>query len=469
MKLEERTRLVSIVLADHDFSFALELILAKQRIDQGGGEKFHPAFDAVGGHRQVVVDALFARRAVELRTELGCSSDKVIGIRVRGVRLEEHVLVQVREPLELGILCERAVLDVRFDRHERHAAILDDDDVETVRQRPSLDLAFELGTLRGCDRRRADEHSKHSRANRATNSTRARWRHEIIHGFFSLTMSSVDPKLLERLAGRLEAKHVRRNEPLAPLTTFKIGGPADVLFEATSADSLANAVLAARETGVPYFVLGLGANVLIGDRGFRGLVIRNIARAHEFRVDADRPDSCLLWTESGAIVKDLIQESVSKGWSGLEHYVGIPSTIGGAVWQNLHFLSPAPARERTMFIAEIFQSCDILSEESERKTVGAEYVQFGYDDTVFHHRRDIVLSATFKLDARGPGDSASQCFKRISAGAAESTRGSIGIRAPDRSSRRSREWARDDSWISPASRDFAAAARRSRTFTPTSW
>jgi len=213
-------------------------------------------------------------------------------------------------------------------------------------------------------------------------------------------MSNVDPKLLERLASRLEAKHVRHNEPLAPYTTFKIGGPADLFFEATSADSLANAVLAARDTGVPYFVLGLGANVLIGDRGFRGLVIRNIARTHEFRLDAEVPDSCLLWTESGAIVKDLIQESVSKGWSGLEHYVGIPSTIGGAVWQNLHFLSPAPARERTMFIAEVFQSCDILSEEGERKTVGPEYVQFGYDDTVFHHRRDIVLAATFKL-ARG--------------------------------------------------------------------
>jgi UDP-N-acetylmuramate dehydrogenase len=208
-------------------------------------------------------------------------------------------------------------------------------------------------------------------------------------------MSNVDPKLLEQLSNRL-ANTVRRNEVLAPYTTFKIGGPADLFLEATSADSLANAVLAARETGVPYFVLGLGANVLIGDRGFRGLVIRNIARSHQFRTEGNS-DSCLLWTESGAIVKDLIQESVSKGWSGLEHYVGIPSTIGGAVWQNLHFLSPAPARERTMFIAEVFESCEILSEENERKTVGAEYVQFGYDDTVFHHRRDIVLSAIFKL------------------------------------------------------------------------
>ena len=110
----------------------------------------------------------------------------------------------------------------------------------------------------------------------------------------------------------------------------------------------------------------------IGDRGFRGLVIRNTARAHEFR---EQGDDCQLWTESGAVVKDLIQESVARGWSGLEHYVGIPSTVGGAVWQNLHFLSPAPERERTMFIAEVFESCEILSEENERKTVGADYVQ----------------------------------------------------------------------------------------------
>src|SRR5436309_1928513 len=189
-------------------------------------------------------------------------------------------------------------------------------------------------------------------------------------------MSNVDPKILEGLASRLQNASVRRNEPLAPYTTFKIGGPADLFVEATSADALANAVLAARETDVPYFVLGLGANILIGDRGFRGLVIRNTARAHEFR---DAGERCQLWTESGAVMKDLIQESVTRGWSGLEHYVGIPSTVGGAIWQNLHFLSPAPERERTMFIAEVFESCDILSEENERKTVDAEYVKFGYD------------------------------------------------------------------------------------------
>jgi UDP-N-acetylmuramate dehydrogenase len=207
-------------------------------------------------------------------------------------------------------------------------------------------------------------------------------------------MSGSDPKALEQVAAQLDVANTRRHEPLASYTTFKIGGPADLFFEATTADALANAVLAAREADVPYFVLGLGANVLIGDRGFRGLVIRNTASHHAFR---ENGDACELWTESGAIIKDLIQESVRLGWSGLEHYVGRPSTVGGAIWQNLHFLSPAPERERTMFIAEAFENCEILSEDGERKIVDAQYVNFGYDDTVFHHRRDIVLSATFTL------------------------------------------------------------------------
>lgn len=207
-------------------------------------------------------------------------------------------------------------------------------------------------------------------------------------------MSPLDPGKLKALASELDTKHVRFDEPLAPYTTFRIGGPADLFFETQTADDLANAIQAARRHDVPYFVLGLGANVLIADKGFRGLVIRNTAHHFEFREEGG---TCALWTESGATVKELIQAAVPRGWSGLEHYVGIPSTVGGAIWQNLHFLSPAPERERTMFIAEVFESCEILSAEGERKVVGSDYVKFGYDDSVFHHRPDIVLSATFRL------------------------------------------------------------------------
>jgi UDP-N-acetylmuramate dehydrogenase len=200
---------------------------------------------------------------------------------------------------------------------------------------------------------------------------------------------------LSSLAGKLQSLNPKRDVPLAPYTTFRIGGPADLFCEPASADELAFAVLAARELRVPHFVLGLGANILIGDRGFRGLVIRNAAHHERWSENGK------LWVESGAVVRDLISESAHRGWSGLEHFVGIPSTVGGAIWQNLHFLSPAPDRERTVFISEVFESCEILSAEGIRKTVGADYVNFGYDDTIFHHREDIVLAVTFAL---APGD-----------------------------------------------------------------
>ena len=199
------------------------------------------------------------------------------------------------------------------------------------------------------------------------------------------------------LAAALGEGRVRRGVPLAPFTTFKIGGPADLLFEPRDADQLARALLVAREHGIRHFLLGVGANILVGDRGFRGLVVRNTARAMKVDREAGRA-----WAESGAIVyPDLIELTVGAALSGLEHYVGIPSTVGGALWQNLHFLSPPPERERTMFIEEVLEEAEILSEEGERKTVGVDYFEFGYDRSILHHRDDAVLSATFRLV---PGD-----------------------------------------------------------------
>lgn len=204
---------------------------------------------------------------------------------------------------------------------------------------------------------------------------------------------------LRTLQEALGSDRLRRNVPLAPYTTFQIGGPADLYYEAPTADALARAIQVARTQGIPYFLLGTGANILIGDGGFRGLVVRNVADRIEVRPEAHR-----IWTESGAIVyPDVIETAVSAGLSGLEHYVGIPSTVGGALWQNLHFLAPPPERERTMFIEEVLLEADLLTEEGERRTVGVDYFEFGYDQSILHHRDDVVLSATFQL---APGDRA---------------------------------------------------------------
>jgi UDP-N-acetylmuramate dehydrogenase len=198
---------------------------------------------------------------------------------------------------------------------------------------------------------------------------------------------------VDELARRLGTERLERDVPLARFTTFKIGGPADLFFRARTEDELAGAILAARELDVPYFLLGVGANILVGDRGFRGLVIRNEVSGIEFL------DDTRVKAGSGVeVFHDLIQATAARGMGGLQHFVGIPSTVGGAIWQNLHFLSPAPERERTVFVEEVVEACEILSEEGERRTVDREYLKFGYDYSILHERDDIVLSTTFRLE-----------------------------------------------------------------------
>ncbi|MDG1755721.1 MAG: UDP-N-acetylmuramate dehydrogenase [Rhodothermales bacterium] len=206
-------------------------------------------------------------------------------------------------------------------------------------------------------------------------------------------MNSLTPSQLDLLQRALGPTRVLEEHVLAPYTTFKIGGPADAFYEATSADELSTAIQAARKADIPCFVLGLGANILVGDKGFRGLVIRNAARNMSMSPDG------VLHVESGAIVwPDVIRYAIQCQFAGLEHYAGIPSTVGGALWQNLHFLSPAPKRERTMFIDEVFLDALLLTPENTLQQVNHEYFGFGYDQSILHHSGDIVLSARFNLE-----------------------------------------------------------------------
>lgn len=198
---------------------------------------------------------------------------------------------------------------------------------------------------------------------------------------------------VSEIAARLGDDRLERDAILAPHTTFKIGGPADLLYRALNQEELAEAVRTARDLGIPFFLLGLGANILVGDKGFRGLVIKNEVEHVEWLDDTR--------VKAGSGVKiyhDLIQMTVAKGLGGLQHYVGIPSTVGGAVWQNLHFLSPPPERERTMFIAEVVEGATILTEEGEVREVDLDYFQFGYDYSILHDRKDVVLDVTFRLE-----------------------------------------------------------------------
>jgi UDP-N-acetylmuramate dehydrogenase len=198
---------------------------------------------------------------------------------------------------------------------------------------------------------------------------------------------------LDLLKRRLGAARLERDVPLAPMTTLRVGGPADLLYRARTPDELAEAVTVAREVGLQYVLIGKGANILVGDRGVRGLVIRSEVQGIDFFDDTR--------VRVGAGVEtyvELIEATVSRGLGGLHHYVGIPSTVGGAVWQNLHFLSPAPERERTCFIEEVVAGAEIMTEDGKRERVEFDYFCFGYDYSILHDCGDVVLTVDFRLD-----------------------------------------------------------------------
>ncbi|MBI1960986.1 MAG: UDP-N-acetylmuramate dehydrogenase, partial [Candidatus Liptonbacteria bacterium] len=121
---------------------------------------------------------------------------------------------------------------------------------------------------------------------------------------------------------------------------------------------------------------------------YRGLVIKNEAKAIRF-------DNDLLIAESGTMISDLITITADKDLSGLEHFAGIPSTVGGALWQNLHFLSPD--RTETLFIGGIVDSAEIMDEHNDILRVDRDFFNFGYDHSILHDRDLLVTEVTFAL------------------------------------------------------------------------
>jgi UDP-N-acetylmuramate dehydrogenase len=123
---------------------------------------------------------------------------------------------------------------------------------------------------------------------------------------------------------------IQENVSLAPYTSARIGGPADILVTANSADELAEIMTVIWGQGLPYVILGGGSNVLISDKGVRGAVLLNRAKAVRFE-NGDQPK---VWVESGVVFSNLANRCASNGLSGLEWAATIPGTVGGAVVGN---------------------------------------------------------------------------------------------------------------------------------------
>jgi len=189
---------------------------------------------------------------------------------------------------------------------------------------------------------------------------------------------------------------LKLNEPLSKHTYFKLGGPADLLYEAKTVDELAGAVQAAILYKVPYLVIGGGSNVLVSDAGFPGLVIKNKTSGIQLKgftggVEKGKLDlkEAVVLADSGVPANLLIRYTLDQGLAGLENMLGLPGSVGGAVYNNSHHLGH--------LFGDHVVEVEYLDIEGKIKKYTQKELQFDYDYSIFHKTKEIVLSVTFQL------------------------------------------------------------------------
>jgi len=177
---------------------------------------------------------------------------------------------------------------------------------------------------------------------------------------------------------------IQENVTLKPYTTFKIGGQAQFFCEPSNSDEVIESLSFAKENNLPAFVLGLGANILVSDNGFQGLVI------HQKNETISINDNLII-AQAGASVENLINTALAENLIGAEDFSGIPSSVGGALYINLHYFDA--------FIANFVRSALVLNRETLKvQAVDSSWFNFNYDSSRLKIDKDhVLLEASFEL------------------------------------------------------------------------
>ncbi len=192
----------------------------------------------------------------------------------------------------------------------------------------------------------------------------------------------------KEMAARFGSERIGIEVPLAPYTTFKVGGPAEWFFEARTADEIVAALRLARASGVSVTLLGGGSNVLIGDRGVRGLVIRPRG-GHVEQIDRER-----VRADAAVTINGLVRWTVQRGIAGLEAWAGTPGTVGGAIFGNAHFAG--------RLIGDLVESVRLAALDGETRDLSRDEMEFGYDRSRLQKTGEVLLSAVFRVSTGDP-------------------------------------------------------------------
>ena len=201
-------------------------------------------------------------------------------------------------------------------------------------------------------------------------------------------MGSPDGAFRDEMLKRFGADHFAVEVPLASYTTFKVGGPAEWMLETKSSDDIVDALRIARRRGITVTLLGGGSNVLIGDRGVRGLVIRPKGGEIE-QVDADH-----VRADAPTTINWLVRWTIQRGIAGLEAWAGTPGTVGGAIYGNAHFGG--------RLIGELVESVRLTDREGATRDRSRDEMEFGYDRSRLQRTGEVLLSAVFRVSSADP-------------------------------------------------------------------
>jgi UDP-N-acetylmuramate dehydrogenase len=202
-------------------------------------------------------------------------------------------------------------------------------------------------------------------------------------------VAAMPPERFEAgLAACVGASRIGRGVPLAPMTTFKVGGPADWLVEVATVDELQAVSSLAREAGVPVTLLGGGSNVLVGDRGVRGVVV------HPKLNGISQPSPDRVRAEAGVTINGLVRWTVGRGIAGIEAWAGTPGTVGGAIYGNAHY--------NGRNIGDLVARVMLVSTEGQMVGADRAGMAFAYDTSRLKTTGEILVWAEFETGTGEP-------------------------------------------------------------------
>lgn len=193
---------------------------------------------------------------------------------------------------------------------------------------------------------------------------------------------------LQQLAyNEIPSELIRFDEPMSPHTSFRIGGPADVFLSPRSHEELLLCLAMVRKHDLPFFLLGGGTNILVSDRGIRGVVLYT-GGLSQITVSGN-----LLAAQTGARVEEVSRAAEAHSLAGLEFIHGMPGSIGGAVWMN--------ARCYGHSIGDVLEKAEVIGEDLSFASVHCDSSQFSYKHSPFQAMSGCIWEVTLRLQPGG--------------------------------------------------------------------